>query len=204
VTPTFRRVAVAAATLTAIVGVFYTVTFALFVRRGYHWAHWASASALLVSGLLAAPVLVGLHALFRDREPEFAGTALIVGVVGALGATIHGGFDVAALAHPFSATADAPSQVDPRGLLAFAFTGVGLALFGWLALHTQRLPARSGQTGLVAGALLVVVYLGRLIALDPNTTVVRVAALASGLLAVPGFYLQVARALAREPQRTSR
>ena len=40
----------------------YTVTFALYVRESYHWAHWTSAVALMVGGLIATPVLVGLHA----------------------------------------------------------------------------------------------------------------------------------------------
>jgi Ni,Fe-hydrogenase I cytochrome b subunit len=57
-TSTFRRFAGTAAMLAATASVAYTVTFALFVRRGYHWAHWASALVLMVSGLIATPVFM--------------------------------------------------------------------------------------------------------------------------------------------------
>ena len=57
--------------------------------------------ALTIGGLLVAPVFIALHALFRDREAEFSMAALGLGVAGAFGATIHGAYDVATLAHPF-------------------------------------------------------------------------------------------------------
>jgi hypothetical protein len=196
-TQTFRRVAARAAVLTAIVGVFYTVTFALFVRESYHWAHWASALALMTGGLVATPVMVGLYATFREQEPEFALIGLAVGLVGSFGAAIHGGFDVAVLANPVTGSPDLPSEVDPRGLLTFAFAGAALGLFGWLALRTRLLPAQCGYAGLGAWIVLLVVYLGRLIELDPNTNVIRVAALAAGIAFVPAFYLQAGRVFAR-------
>jgi hypothetical protein len=49
--------------------------------------------------------------------------------VAALGAAIHGGYDLANLINlPASAAAlpDLPSQVDPRGLLTFGVMGLGL------------------------------------------------------------------------------
>src|SRR3954462_9266216 len=104
-TPTFRRVAVISAILTAGTSAIYTVTFALFVRESYHWAHWTSAIALMLGGLVGLPALIGLHATFREREPEFALMAFSLGLVGAVGATIHGGFDVAVLANPVSGNA---------------------------------------------------------------------------------------------------
>jgi hypothetical protein len=202
-TSSFRRVAMISALLSAAVGVVYTITFALFVRESYHWAHWASAVSLMISGVLATPALVGLYATFRQREPEFALLALLAGVVGAFGATVHGGFDVAVLANPASGNADLPSELDPRGLLTFAFSGLALGLFGWLALHTGLLSRVCGYTGLAAWIVLFVVYFGRLIELDPNANVVRVAALASGLVLVPAFYLQIGRAFAASHAETA-
>jgi hypothetical protein len=43
--------------------------------------------------------------------------------------------------------------------------------------------------------LLVIVWLGRMIALDPNDDVIRVAALAAGLVAVPAFEVGLAARL---------
>ena len=191
VTPTFRRIAVWAAALAAVQSVSYTVSFALFVRRGYRWAHWASAIALMVTALLVVPVFVALYERLRGAEPELALIALITGVAGVLGATLHGAFDVAVLANPVTEGSDLPSQVDPRGFLTFAVTGLALALFGILALRSAR---PLGYAGITAGLVLIVVYLGRLTALDPNNNVIRVGALVSGLVAIPAFFLLAVRA----------
>ena len=195
-TPTFRRFAGWAAVLAAGVSVVYTVTFALFVREGYHWAHWASAIALMISGFVAAPVFIALHSRLREAEPEFSTLALVTGLVGVLGATIHGAFDVANLAKPLGGTsADLPSQIDPRGFLTFAFTGLALALFGWLAARTGRLPQLLWPVGGVAAVLLLVVYFGRMIAFNPHRNFIKFSAVLSGLVVIPAFYLLVARAL---------
>jgi hypothetical protein len=119
----------------------------------------------------------------------------VTGLVGALGATIHGAHDVAVLANPVSSPSGLPSQLDPRGFLTFAVTGLGLGLFGWLARRTGRLPRPLGLAGVLAAVLLQLVYLGRLITLDPNANVIRLSAVAAGLVVVPAFYLLAARSL---------
>jgi hypothetical protein len=79
--------------------------------------------------------------------------------------------------------------------MTFAVTGLALALFGWLALRSGSLSRSAGRLAVAAGALLVVVYIGRLTVQDPKTNVIRIAAVASGLVLVPAFYVQVGRAL---------
>ena len=196
-TPTFRRVAAWAAVLAAAQSLVFTISFALFVREGYRWAHWTSAIALMASGLFVLPVFIALYERIREAEPELAMLAFIIGVAGVLGATVHGAFDVAVLANPVSGLADLPSELDPRGFLTFGLTGLAFALFGWLVVRTGRWPRLLGYAGLAAGLVLVVVYLGRLTALDPNNNVIRIGALLSGLAAVPAFFLLVALASAR-------
>jgi hypothetical protein len=175
----------------------FTISFALFVREGYRWANWTSAIALMASGLFVLPVFIALYERIREAEPELAMLAFIIGVAGVLGATVHGAFDVALLAHPASGSSDLPREVDPRGFLTFGLTGLALALFGWLVAQTGRWPRLLGYAGLASGLVLVVVYLGRLTAFDPNNNVIRIGALLSGLGAVPAFFLLVARASAR-------
>ena len=48
-----------------------------------------------------------------------------------------------------------------------------------------------------------VVYAARLTVVDPKTNAIRVAALASGLVLVPAFHLQIARALRRGDERVA-
>jgi hypothetical protein len=194
-TPTFQRVGKWAAIKAAVASIVFTVTFALYVREGYHWAQWASAITLTILGILVVVVFVALHARMKAAEPELALLALIAGLTGGLGSMIHGAYDIAVLAKPVSEKSNLPSQVDPRGFLTFAITGVAILLFSWLAIRTATLPRRVAQIGVVGGLLLVVVYFGRLIALDPNNNVIRIAAVVSGLLVVPAFYLGVAREL---------
>ena len=86
--------------------------------------------------------------------------------------------------------------------MMFSLTGVALGLFGWLIVRGDGLPRSAGQLGLAAAVLLLVVYVGRLTVLNPKTNVIRVAALMSGLVFVPGFYVQVGRAALREPVRS--
>jgi hypothetical protein len=192
----FQRFAGRAALVAAGVSVVYTVTFALYVRESYHWAHWASAIAFMASGLIVAPVLVALHASLRNEEPQFAMLALAAGLVGAFGSSVHGAFDVAALAKPVGGRfASFPSQIDPRGFLTFAITGTVLGLFGWLARRSNRLPRALAPVGGLATLLLLVVYFGRLIALDPNRNFIRFSAVLVGLIVVPAFYVLVARGL---------
>ena len=68
-------------------------------------------------------------------------------------------------------------------------------------LRSDQLPRPVGQTGVAAWVALFVVYFGRLIALDPNSNVIRVAALVSGIVLVPAFYLQVGLALLGSSER---
>ncbi|MEX0665370.1 MAG: hypothetical protein WD598_11475 [Acidimicrobiia bacterium] len=195
-TSTFQRFAGSTAVLAAAVSVIYTITFALYVREDYHWAHWASAIAFMASGLIVVPVFVALHARVREHEPQFAMLALVAGLVGAFGASIHGAFDVAVLAKPVEGKAASfPSQIDPRGFLTFAITGAALGLFGWLSRRNSNLPRALAPVGGVATLLLLVVYFGRMIAVDPNRNFIRFSAVVVGLVIVPAFYALVARSL---------
>jgi hypothetical protein len=194
----FERFAGWCAVLTAVAGVVFTVAFAAYVQDGHRSAQWVSAVMLLAGGLLTVPVVAALYATLAGAEPQFALLGLVLGLTGALGAAIHGGFDVAVLANPPSGQGpDLPNQVDPRGLLTFAVTGLALLMFGWLITRTGGLPRSLGRLAIAGAVLLVVVYLGRLIVLNPKTNLIRVAALVSGLVVLPAFYAMLGRTLLR-------
>jgi len=63
---------------------------------------------------------------------------------------------------------DVPSSVDPRGRATFLLTGLALAASGFLILRGGLLPRGLGYTAFLSAALLVFVYIGRLVILDPK------------------------------------
>ena len=59
-----------------------------------------SSLALLATGLLGTVVLVALYERVQGADASFALWALLLAVAGALGAAIHGGYDLANALHP--------------------------------------------------------------------------------------------------------
>jgi hypothetical protein len=193
-TDSYRRFAGVAAIATAMAGIVFTVTFAIAVHDGKHWALWASSITLVVAGLVAIPVVVALADQLGTNEPQFARLGLVFGLVATLGSALHGAWDTAVLAHPLDHP-DVPSYTDARGFATFAMTAFALAVFGWLILRGGNIPRLVGQLALLAALLLLVVYFGRLIALNPKRPVIKWVAVVSGLLVNPAFYLAYARSL---------
>jgi hypothetical protein len=144
---------------------------------------------LMLGGLLS---LVALLERLGEVDAQVAMLGLMLGAVAALGATIHGGYDLAVVLNSPgdvpAGVAALPSQVDPRGLLTFGVAGLAVLLSGLLM---RRHPAFSrGLTALtfVLGALLIVVYLGRLIVLTPTSPLVLLPAALTGFVVNPLWY----------------
>ena len=202
-TDLYRRFAGLAAMATAAAGVVFTVTFAIAVREGDRWALWASSIALIVGGLVAIPVVIALADQLGVREPQFARLGLVLGLVASMGTALHGAWDTAVLAHPADHP-DVPSYTDPRGFATFALTALALLVFGWLILRGTGIPRVVGQLALLAALLLLVVYFGRLIVLNPKRPVIKWVAVVSGLVVNPAFYLAYGRSLlTRRPLETA-
>jgi hypothetical protein len=199
-TDSYRRFAGLAAVATALAGIVFTVTFAIAVRDGERWALRASAITLVVGSLLAIPVVVALAEQLGRREPQFARVGLALGLVAIAGSALHGAWDTAVIAHPVH-HADVPNFTDARGFATFALTAAAFTVFGWLILRGSEIPRVVGQLALLAAALLLVVYFGRLIVLDPKRPVIKWVAVVSGLVVNPAFYLAYARSLLTRRER---
>src|SRR4051794_20355140 len=105
----FPRLAGASALLVAATNLGYSASF-LVVRPDDPDVGGTAASAfLLAGGLLALPVLLGLFGLVREREPELALLATVLGLVGAVGAAVHGGYDLANAINPPASSMDTPN-----------------------------------------------------------------------------------------------
>jgi hypothetical protein len=117
-----------------------------------------------------------------------------------LGAAIHGGFDLATLVKtPTVGRGNLPNYIDPRGLLTFAVTGIAIFVAAWLIWRGAAFPKGLAYLGFASGVLLVIVYLGRLIVLNPKSPAVLIAAVLSGFLVNPAFFIWLGLELRRSP-----
>ena len=182
--PSLQRAAAAAAIAAAVVGLLYSISFVVVSRLNPASGALLSALFLLLGGLLGVVAFLGVYDRRREDRPAFSLLFVVLGAAGGLGAAAHGGYDLANALHPpASLPGDVPNPVDPRGFLTFGVTGLALLLLGALV---QEGP---GRLAYLAGGLLILVYLARLIVLTPTSPLVLVPAALAGFVVNPAFYL---------------
>ncbi len=176
--------------MVGIVGFLYALAFVILQDN------LLSALFLMLGGLLSSAVLVAIYNRLRETDAAFALWALLLGIAGALGSAAHGGYDLANAINPVdSALPELPNPVDPRGLLAFGVAGVALFIIAWLIMRGGQFPRSLGYLAYVSAALLIILYLGRLIVLEPTSLVIVLPALLNGFLVNPALYLWLGVAL---------
>lgn len=193
----YERFAGGAAIAAATVTLGYTVAFVLVARGAARGAVALLALLLLVTGLLTLAVDVALYGRLRQTDQGFALLGLLLGVAGSIGAAVHGGFDLARVFPTFHPGRGPANAVDPRGLLTFGVAALSVAAFSWLIRRGGLLPRGLGVLGFVLAALMLVLYVGRLLILDPRHPLLFGAAALTGLAATPAWYLWLGLALRR-------
>ena len=184
------------AILAGSAGFLYAVSFLIVARASPDAGLLWSAVFLTLGGVLSTGALTAVYERVRRVNEPAALWALLLGIVGVMGAAIHGGYNLAAAVHPFaSATADAPSQIDPRGLLTFGITGMAFIIIGRLISSSGTLPRGLGTLAYLQGALLILLYLGRLIILTPTHPAIVIPAIVSGFVVGPAWYIWLGLAL---------
>jgi hypothetical protein len=162
---------------------------------------------LLIGGLLSTLVLTALYARVKAVDSTIATWGLLLGIVGAAGAFIHGGFDLANSINvptnlPAAAPIDVPSQIDPRGMLTFGVAGLALFVFAWLIGKSRSFPQAFGYLTWLLAVLLVVIYLVRLIIYDPNASpIIKPALGLTGFIVNPLWYIWLGLILQRGGER---
>jgi hypothetical protein len=196
-TTSFDKFGGTMAILGAIAGFLYAVSFVVLKDPLLY------SLFLTLLGLFAFVALMAVYFRLRDIEAAYSLLALLCGLVGAAGTAIHGGYDLAnAINPPANIPAgllDLPSQVDPRGLLTFGFTGIGVFLFASLMTRSAAFPKTLGYLGYLSAILFIVIYLGRLIVLSPANPILLVPVLLNGFIISPLFYLWMGITLRQEP-----
>ena len=190
-----------AAYLAAACGLLYSVSFVIVTRLSSSLGIGLSSIFLMLGGLLGTAALVGLYERLRGEVGTYLLWVLGVGVAGAFAAVLHGGYDLANVLHPPGGTTNLPSAVDPRGLGTFGLAGVALLGFSLLMPRTSEL-RNLRNLGLLSGALLVLIYLARLIILTPSNPVVLVPAAVEGLIVNPLWYVLLGLSLRRAAAAT--
>lgn len=171
----FDRWAGWAAALAVVSSLVYTVGF-VGGSRGLIDANlgaFLAAKGLTAGGLLSAVALFAVYGRVRDAGP-LAQLGLVFGLVGTMGAALHGAYDLANVLHPEAAgtLGGGPFPADPRGFLTFGVAGLGVLALSWAGMQGGRLRRNLLWLGLVFGVVLVVIYLSRLIVLDANSMLV--------------------------------
>jgi hypothetical protein len=184
----FERFAGVCALLTGIGGLAYAIAFLVFKSA------LLSDLFLMLSGFFSTAVLVAIYNRVRETDAVFALWGLLLGIAGALGSVVHGGYDLSNVINPVSvvsqaAAAGAPSAIDPRGVLTFAAGGIGLFVLAWLIGRSGQFPRALMYVGYLAAALLIILYLGRLIVYIPTNPLILIPAILSGFLVNPIWYI---------------
>jgi len=195
----FERFAGVCAILTGLTGFLYSVAFIVIARNTPRLGNLLSGLFLMLGGLLTTAVLIAIYNRLREKEAAFALWAVLLGLVGAVGSALHGGYDLANAIHvPETVPANLPSQVDPRGLLTFGVAGIGLFVVAWLMVRSGGFPKGLGYLGYVLAVLLLVLYLGRLIVLNAASPLIVGPALLTGFIVNPAWYIWLGITLWRE------
>jgi hypothetical protein len=201
-TRSFERFGGLCAALAGVAGFGYSAAFTVYLHDGSRGAQYAYSVLLVVGALFSIATFVALYSRLRATGEGFALLGLLLAFAGAYGAVTHGGYDLANLVKPPSVIAgDLPSATDPRGLGTFALTGLALAIVGILIVRGRVFPAGLGYLAVLAAGLLVFVYVGRLVILDPTSPGLRVAAVIVGFVVNPAWFLWLGALLWRPTLR---
>ena len=166
-----------------------------------------SSVALLIGSTLTVVAFAGLYRHVLNGDAGFALLALLLGAVGGIGGTIHGGYDLAVALHPPSgelgAVVDLPNPINPRGLLSFGVAGLGVIAAGQVITRRGLLSRGLARWSYVTGALMVATYLGRLLIVTPTDPLVAVPAAITGFVAVPTWLVWLGIELRRASGSTA-
>lgn len=185
-TTQYERFAGLAAILAGLVGLLYSVSFVVLQNN------LLSALFLLAGGLLSLVALVALFNRLAEADAGFALLGLMLAGVSALGAAIHGAYDLANAIHPpveAAGAAGLPNAIDPRGFLTFGLAGLAVLVAAVLMRRGGRFPNLLRLLTFVLSLLLLIIYLGRLIVLDPTSPLILAPAALTGFILNPVWYI---------------
>jgi hypothetical protein len=200
-TTSFDKFAGFCAILAGIAIFLYSLAFVVIARSAPSLGAQLSSLFLLLNGLLITAPLIAIYDRLRETDTSFALWALILGMGGAFGAAVHGGYDLAnTLNSPVGLSpelATLPSQLDPRGLLTFGVSGIAIFVVAWLMGRAKSFPNGLRYLGFLLAVLLCWLYVGRLLIVDPTHPLLVAPILLTGFVVNPAWYLWLGAILQR-------
>jgi len=202
VSPGVQRLAGACAVIAGVLGFLYSASFVIVAAGAAPQLGLGPSWVLLLFGsLFGSFALAVVYMRVRDVEPTVALWSLVLGASGAIGAAVHGAYELALSLNPPAAVPVIPSQVDPRGFLTFGTTALALFGISWLMRRGGGFPGGLAMLGYLSGVLLVLIYLGRLVIVTPTNPLVLVPAALEGFIVNPVWYIWLGLSL---PSATAR
>jgi len=185
---TFERLAGLCGLLLALGALVYSVLFITIVEGNEDTEAWFA--VLLGGALFTVPVMIALYGRLREVDEGFALLGLVLGLGGALGGVLHGGYELAALVTPPPGHVHSGIEGVSKGVLRYLVGGLALLVIGWLITRSGgRLPLGAGYLALLGGALLVFIYFGRLFDfITPGDYVSLIPPIVYGFLVHPALY----------------
>jgi hypothetical protein len=187
--PAFQRLAGYCALFVGLGALVYAIIFITIVEGNTETEPWFA--ILMVGAITTVPVLVGLYCRFAEFDQGLALTFLTLGLFGALGGILHGGYELAVLITPPETefgVYPGPEGV-AKGILRYLVAGLSLLLVAWLVWSSGLLPRGIAYLAALGGALLVFIYIGRLFDfITPGDYVSLIPPIVYGFLVHPLLY----------------
>lgn len=187
----FERLAGVCALFVGLGALVYAILFITIVEGNQETEPWFA--ILLLGAITSVPVIVALYCRLAEFDQGLALTALALGLFGAFGGVLHGGYELAALVTP----PDTPPEVGvfpgpesvAKGVLRYLVAGLALLLIAWLVWASALLPRGIALLAGVGGVLLVFIYIGRLFDfITPGDYVSLIPPIVYGFLVHPLLY----------------
>ncbi len=185
----YERFAGIAALIVALGGIGYSIAFVVLLQNGSKLAARLTALFLLIGGLLATAVLVAVYERVRVADRTFALWGVLLAVAGSIGSAVHGGFDLAVLSKGAGRVRVPFNPVDPRGLMTFGVTAIGVFVLSWLILRGGALPRGLGYLGMASAVLSAILYAGRLVVVNPKAPGMLLVAVLAGFIVTPAWFV---------------
>jgi hypothetical protein len=156
----FERLAGVCAVFVGFGALVYAILFITIVEGNTETEPWFA--ILMIGAIATVPVLIALYYTLRAFDQAAALLFLVLGLFGALGGIIHGGYELAAIVTlPNEGYYPGPESV-AKGVLRYLVAGLALLLLAWLVWASGLLPRGIAYLAALGGALLVFIYIGRL------------------------------------------